>query len=145
LRRSRSIRVALPPGEAIRLFTPVGERDWVEGWDPQFPAGESGDGSEPGKVFTTEAHGPFTVWVAVDREADRVRYARVTPGVWAGTVEVRLGAADDGGTTAEVTYDLTALSDEGERELREFEASYDAEIGEWERLIAQAGGGSAAG
>ena len=32
------IQVALPPGEAFRLFTPRGEEEWVHGWQPRFPA-----------------------------------------------------------------------------------------------------------
>ena len=38
-----------------------------------------------------------------------VRYARVTPGVAAGTVTVALEADGAGGTRAQVTYDLTSL------------------------------------
>src|SRR5690242_13132849 len=29
-----TIHVPLPPTEALELFTPEGERDWVPGWDP---------------------------------------------------------------------------------------------------------------
>jgi hypothetical protein len=35
-----TISVPLPAAEAMLLFTARGERDWVEGWDPKFPAGE---------------------------------------------------------------------------------------------------------
>jgi hypothetical protein len=96
--------VALPPERAMHLFTPVGERLWVPGWAPRFPAGESGDGSAPGTVFLTDD----THWVVIDRTPDRVRYARVTPGVRAGTVEVRV-EPDGEGTSVEVTYDITPL------------------------------------
>ena len=85
---SHTVRVPLPVERALHLFTPVGERAWAPGWDPVFPAGESGDGAAPGTVFLTGA----STWVVVDRAPDRVRYARVTPGVRAGTVEVRLRA-----------------------------------------------------
>jgi hypothetical protein len=43
------IRVALPPREAFRLFTPRGEQDWVHGWHPHFPA-PAPDDTEPGTV-----------------------------------------------------------------------------------------------
>src|SRR5690348_5713399 len=98
---THSFHIALPPERALRLFTPVGERAWVSHWDPRFPAGESGDGSAPGTVFLTGD----THWVVIDRDEDRVRYARVTPGVRAGTVEVRI-AADGEGSRADVTYDM---------------------------------------
>jgi hypothetical protein len=117
---SHTLRVPLPVADALRLFTPVGERAWAPGWDPVFPAGEQGDGAAPGTVFLT---GPST-WVVVDREPDRVRYARVTPGVRAGTVEVRL-RADGDATLADVTYVTTALNDE----------PFDPDIAHWEPAI----------
>jgi hypothetical protein len=81
-------------------------------------------------VFVTAAHGRTTIWVVVERADDRVRYARITPGRLAGTVEVRLRAAE-----AEVTYDLTALTADAQHELDEFAAGYDAFMAEWERAI----------
>jgi hypothetical protein len=121
---SHSVHVALPPERAMHLFTPVGERLWAPHWDPRFPAGEHGDGSAPGTVFLTGD----THWVVVDRTPDRVRYARVTPGARAGTVEVVL-RPDGEGTIADVTYDLTALA-AGE--------DLDPAIHEWEPEIAAA-------
>jgi phage terminase large subunit-like protein len=119
---SRSIPVALAPERAIHLFTPVGERAWVAHWDPAFPAGEHGDGSAPGTVFLTGD----THWVVVDRAPDRVRYARITPGVRAGTVEVRV-RADGDGAIADVTYDMTPIAAGDE---------FDPAIHEWENAIA---------
>ena len=117
-----TVFVALPPREAIELFTAEGERRWVDGWDPAYPV-------EGGPVFLTGD----TVWVVVDAGPDHRRYARVTPGDRAGTVEVRCRAVD-GGTEAEVVYDLTALSGE----LDEFERAYPAMLADWERQIGRA-------
>jgi hypothetical protein len=117
---SHTLRVPLPPERALHLFTPVGERAWAPGWDPVFPAGERGDGATPGTVFLTGA----STWVVVDREPGRVRYARVTPGVRAGTVEVRL-RPDGDETLADVTYVTTALNDE----------PFDPELAHWEPAI----------
>jgi hypothetical protein len=124
---AHTLRVPLPPERALHLFTPVGERAWAPGWDPVFPAGERGDGAAPGTVFLTGA----SIWVVVDREPDRVRYARVTPGVRAGTVEVRL-RADGPHTLADVTYETTALDDE----------PFDPDIAHWEHAIRRALGAS---
>jgi hypothetical protein len=121
---SHSVRVPLPPERAMHLFTPVGERLWAPHWEPRFPAGEDGDGSAPGTVFLTGD----THWVVVDRTPDRVRYARVTPGVRAGTVEVVL-RADGGATVADVTYDMTPLA-EGD--------TFEPAIHDWEPAIAAA-------
>ena len=106
----------------MHLFTPVGERLWASHWEPRFPAGEDGDGSAPGTVFLTGD----THWVVVDRTSDRVRYARVTPGVRAGIVEVVL-RPDGEGAIADVTYDMTPVADDD---------AYDPAIPEWEAAIA---------
>jgi hypothetical protein len=119
------IFVPLAPEQALQLFTPVGEREWAPHWAPVFPAGEHGDGAAPGTVFLTGG----THWVVVDRAADRIRYARVTPGVRAGTVEVRL-APHQGGAIAEVTYEMTAiaLDDEFEPALHDWEPAIAAAL-----------------
>ena len=89
-RLEAALHVALEPERALHLFTPVGERLWVDGWEPRFPAGERGDGTEPGTVWLTAADGRETVWTVVDRDERAVRYSRSTPGYWAGLVEVRV-------------------------------------------------------
>jgi hypothetical protein len=117
---SHTLRVPLPAERALHLFTPVGERAWAPGWDPRFPAGEQGDGGAPGTVFVTGE----STWIVVDREPRRVRYARVTPGVRAGTVEVRI-RPDGAHALADVTYETTALGDD----------PFDPEIAHWEEAI----------
>ena len=126
--------LALPPDEAFRLFTPIGERDWAHGWDPQFPAATTDD-TDPGTVFVTDAHHQTTTWVVVDRVAGRsVRYARVLPGVTAGTVTVVL-RDDAAGCAVTVTYDLTALTDDAARDLHDFVAGFAAFLDSWRHAI----------
>jgi hypothetical protein len=107
----------------MHLFTPVGERLWASHWDPRFPAGEDGDGSAPGTVFLTGD----THWLVDDRTPDRVRYARVTPGVRAGTVEVVV-RPDGERAIADVTYAMTSFAGDDE---------FDPAIHEWEPAIAR--------
>ena len=132
------VHVALPRAAAFRLFTPVGEKDWADGWDPQFPAGGDGDGSQPGTVFTV-AHGDAqSTWVVCCREdGELVEYARVIPDQNAGTVTVRLADVDDG-CEATVTYHLTALTNAGAEALQRFERHYRDYMAEWETAIAAA-------
>ena len=78
------------------------------------------------------------MWIVAHRSDHSVRYARVTPGHLAGLVEVRCSAAEGGGTTAEVGYELTALSEGARPELERFAAGYDAEILTCEQAIADA-------
>ncbi len=129
------VRVDLPPDKAWILFTPEGERSWVEGWDPHYPAGEVSE--QVGTVFLT---GPI-VWVVVDFEPGRfVRYARTTPGDRAGLVTVSF-RADAEGTIATVTYTLAALSGSAAADLDTFAAGYPEFLASWERMIAASLGG----
>jgi hypothetical protein len=139
------IQVALPPGEAFRLFTPLGERDWAHGWDPTFPV-PSLDDTEPGTVFETSAHGQRTIWLVTGREPGRrISYARVTPGDRAGTVTVTVSAAGQPAagqhragrhSEVEVTYELTALTSPAEPRLAEFADGFPAYLRSWQDAIA---------
>jgi hypothetical protein len=134
LRLTGRIKVALPPSEAFRLFTPRGEQDWAHGWHPSFPA-PTPDDTEPGTVFETSAHGQHTIWLVTDRQpGERISYARVTPGDQAGTVTVTMSAADHH-SEVEVTYQLTALTGPASRKLREFADGYPAYLQSWQDAI----------
>jgi hypothetical protein len=93
------------------------------------------DDEDEGTVWVTVAGERSTYWVVVGKEVDRVRYARTTPGFAAGTVEVRLRDLDGQDTEADITYDLTALTEAGDAELDEFGSTFQQEIGSWEGLI----------
>jgi hypothetical protein len=135
VRLSGELEVALPPEQAFRLFTARGEADWVPGWRPEFPA-DVVDDTAPGTVWRTVAHGRETTWVVVQREAPfLVGYARVVPGVQAGTVTVRLDALDGGRSQVRVAYRLTALGQEAAQELARFAERYPAMLREWQELI----------
>lgn len=130
------ITVELPPEQAMELFTPEGERRWADGWDPQYPEADRREGR--GSVFTTEHGDHRTTWIMVDRDPGRIRYARVTEGMTAGTVAVDVVGSDDHSTRVRVTYDLTALTAAGESWLDSFDAHYNAAIGDWSTQITAA-------
>ncbi|MBV8734269.1 MAG: hypothetical protein JO342_10785 [Solirubrobacterales bacterium] len=134
--RATEITVELPPEQAMELFTPEGERRWADGWDPQYPQADRREGR--GVVFTTDHGGHQTTWVMVDHGPESVRYARVTPGMTAGTVAVDLVGSGGHSARVRVTYDLTALSSAGESWLDAFDADYDTAIGDWCTEIAAA-------
>jgi hypothetical protein len=129
------ITVPLPLSRTMPLFTPEGERLWISGWEPRFPAGEDPAGSRRGEVFTTSGDHGDTFWVVADRDDDHARYARITPGATAGFVEVRCRERSSSETEVEVSYDLTALSDAGRAHLAGFAAHFEHEIGGWQQLI----------
>ncbi len=133
-RLAGTLRVALPPAEAFRLFTPRGEEDWVPGWRPRFPA-PTEDDSAPGTAFETGHGEALTTWLVVARDRPhRVAYAWITPGERAGLVAVELAAGEDG-TAVTVTYELTALSPAAEPALAEFAAGYVEYLNSWQQLI----------
>jgi Polyketide cyclase / dehydrase and lipid transport len=134
-RMTGTLEVELPPEEAFRLFTARGERDWVDGWDPRFPA-DTPDDTAPGTVFETDVHGERTTWVVAERDAGRrISYARVTPDSRAGTVTVELRPSERGSLVT-VTYVLTALSDDARPELESFAAGYPEFLRGWQEAIA---------
>jgi hypothetical protein len=134
--RTVEITVGLPADQAMALFTPEGERRWAKGWNPHYPVPERREGA--GAVFTT-AHGShLTTWIVIDHGPEMIRYARVTNGLTAGTVAVEICGPGESATNVRVSYDLTALTTEGEAWLDAFDAGYDAEIAAWSAAIAAA-------
>ncbi|HYA00926.1 MAG TPA: SRPBCC family protein [Candidatus Binatia bacterium] len=142
VRLTGTLSVGLPPAETLQLFTATGERRWVEGWDPGFPAGSEEDG-EPGSVFTSAHGGQITVWVVMRSELGKgISYASIRQGERAGTLAIDCAAAADGvATTVTVTWDMTSLVPEDRPGLAAFAAGYPAMLAGWERAIAAAIGG----
>ena len=133
---SGSFELPLPPGEAFDLFTAEGEKDWVPGWSPTI----LGDlPQHPGLVFLTESNGQQVIWTVLESDPATLthRYSRVAPGHTAATVEVRLRPSGTG-CTVHVSYDLTALSPEGEAAL---DGYADPQFGEtmekWRSLVGE--------
>ncbi len=127
--------VAVAPDEALRLFTPSGERLWAPGWDPEFPAA-TGDETEPGTVFLTSHHGRNVTWVVVACEPGRsVSYANMSENIRASLVHVVCEAAADGTSIAHVTYHVTALSAGADEELATFAAGYGSFLESWRTAI----------
>jgi hypothetical protein len=134
---SAELTVDRPRGPTLALFTAEGERAWVPGWDPAFPAPERTEG--PGAVFVTAHAEQTTTWVMVDQGDHGVRYARFTPGDTAGTVAVTVIASEPTSTRVRVSYDLTALSPDGAQRLTAFADGFAASISDWEAAIAAVG------
>lgn len=107
---SDDFELPVSAAEAIGFFTPEGERDWVPGWNPIYPAGEASESS--GTVFTTVIGGVDTIWIVqtINRDDYSASYSRVTPGHHAGTVHVQCLDGADGGCTVVVTYDMSLLA-----------------------------------
>lgn len=126
--------VALPPERAFALFTARGEKLWVPGWSPEFPAGD--DDTQIGTVWRTSTDGFETTWIVVDAAPPAgATYARVTPGHSATTVRVRLEPSA-AGSQVTVGYDITSLDESADALLEGFASEFDGMLREWESLIA---------
>jgi hypothetical protein len=114
----RSFHLDAPPARVFPLFTPLGEKAWAQGWEPQILSGRE----ERGSVFRTVRDGRETLWIVVDyRPAEgRVSYARLAQESNMGLVDVSLSAAPGGGTEVSVRYTLTAINAQEEAFVSEF-------------------------
>ena len=137
--RSHAFVVAMPLAEAFVLFTPEGERRWAEGWDPRYLHPADGRATR-GMVFTTAHGNEDTIWMMIRHEpaAGLVEYVRTTPGSRSGRVLVQCTALDAGRTRVNVIYALTALTEAGNKNVRDLdEPSYREYIDSWSRAIAK--------
>ncbi len=106
--------LAAPPDRVLPLLTPLGERAWAAGWEPEIrwepPAGRAGT------LFVTRHTGqPETVWLldAWDEAAGHVHYLHVTPGSDLTEIDIRVRPEGEGGSIATVRYTWTALGPPG--------------------------------
>ena len=130
-----TLRVAAPPADAFRFFTPEGERRWVPGWEPEYLHPPDGALAE-GLTFRTRHNGEETLWMVSRCDGPyEVDYVRVTPGSRIGVVSVRLTPDGASGSSVTGAYRLTALSSAGEATLDAFAAAFPEYLSSWERSI----------
>ena len=141
--RTGTVRVLAAPGDALPLFTPLGEKAWSPGWDPRlvYPGGDGAP--ERDQVFTvSHPHGGEAVWVvdAFDPGANRIEYLYVLPEHVVCRITVRCDPDGAGATRATVIYTMTGLSDAGNRIVDELTPeTFARRMAHWEERIAQAG------
>lgn len=126
-----------PIDEVFPLFSPLGERHWVEGWDPEILAPAGTDWAQ-GMIFRTFSDTREDVWVVaeLDRGAHRVVYYRTEPGVLVARIEVRCRALDDGQTEAATAYSYVGLSDAGNAHIAEWtDTAYAGKMQRWTQWI----------
>lgn len=136
-RHAHAIRLPLSADAAFPLFTARGERDWVEGWDPEFVHPADGATIE-GMVFVTRHGGEETLWgcASLDPVARRIRYARVTPGSRFVFVDVAVDPVDAATCDVAVAYAATALTPAGAAKIAATSADdFRADIDGWRTAI----------
>ena len=138
LHKTAEKSLVLPIGvdEAFPLFTPEGERHWIEDWNPRYLYPANGE-TIAGMVFTTGEGAETTYWTVIDYDHPNhaARYSRVTPGVRSVLVDVTCRAISMAETEVTVRYALTGLSETGNAMIEDFILGYDAMIEQWRLMI----------
>jgi hypothetical protein len=135
---SIALRLAAPPSAVFPLFGPVREGEWSPHWDPKFlfPVEKS---QVAGAVFTTREDEGEAVWVMdiYDEEKLRITYVIVLPGICVARLEIVLKPGANNTTEASVTHHFTALSEAGDKYVKENAKSFPDEREHWEHAMNQ--------
>ena len=134
-----SLVVGAPVDAAFELFSPLGEKLWVPGWDPEliYPPGSSW---EPGLIFRTREGQREAIWVVttLDRSVYEVEYHRFEADRYLVRVRVACSARSAWETDVRVTYVFVGLSESGSREITLMTAEAHAErMSRWQDWISQ--------
>jgi len=136
--RSYVQTIAAPPARVFPLLCPVREGEWLEGWREEVEMIHSDSGvAEDGCVFRTRAAGrPETVWMITRHDPVRrvVEFARVTQGLVATRLRIRVEAAGAATSSVHVTYTLTPLAAAGAEYIGEHhsEDAFRRDLAWWE-------------
>lgn len=140
--RTHQFTIALPVADAFPLFEPIGEKNWAEGWQPEFASAEGATLSD-GTVFTVQRPGEHgapiqTVWLITryNRANHVIEYRMVAPGERVSRITVQCQPTSAKDTAVTVTYHYTGLSENGDRYIAQMtDDAFRAMIGEWDTAI----------
>ncbi len=131
------IQLAGPVSDTFQLFSPLGEKLWVPGWNPEllYPPGAIW---QEELIFRTRNETAEALWVItkLDMTVHHVVYHRVEPGRYVARVQVDCTARADHATEARVEYSFIGLSESGNREIAAMtQDCYAAKMASWEKWI----------
>ncbi len=118
------------------LFTPLGERHWAKGWNPEILFPRDRDVAQ-GMVFRTH-EGVEHIWtlIAYDPGNHTVAYNVVGEAVLVRQIRVRCKVTGSGHTEVEVTDSYIGLSQQGNEFIESLnEAAYEKKMENWKRAI----------
>lgn len=141
-RRTGSLHIHASIDVVFPMFTPEGEKAWAAGWNPEYVFPADGETSQ-GMVFRTEHSGPKT-WVMTlyDAEQHRAEYVNFASDL---LVQIAVKCrSEQSGTTAEVTYVHTGLTEAGNKLVDEYtQERHERQMQHWQEAIEKALGSKA--
>ncbi len=135
--RSGRFHVDTTPEKAFPLFTPLGEKHWAHGWNPELLYPADGHPVE-GLLFRTSDHGGMYWWLTrYEPERHAIEYHAIVPDEFARNIRVECKPAARG-TDVMVTDTYIGLSEHGNEFIRSFdEAAYARKMKGWEEPISR--------
>lgn len=134
---SGRLSVAAAINGAFELFSPIGERKWVPGWNPELLHPPDASWAQ-GQIFRTHEETGEATWVvaSLDLEAHQVEYYRVEPGRYVARVRVRCTSGGGDRTEVQTSYGYVGLSEAGNAEIAAMTAeAYSGKMARWEQWI----------
>lgn len=137
VRFSGAITLAGPLDAVFPLFSPLGEKLWVPGWNPEL-LHPSGALWEEGLVFRTSEERGDAVWIVsrLDLKTRKVEYWRVEPERYVARIKVSCAALGERVTEASTSYEFIGLSENGNSDIAEMTPeAYAEKMTRWGRWI----------
>ena len=138
IERTSVIKLEGDISRVFPLFTPLGEREWAEGWDPTvvWPADES---VQERMVFTVRhGDGPETMWLVSkhDEQFGLIEYT-VYESESVHWILLRCSAAENGkSTNAEITYTYVGTNEDAcQKNVQQLASMYKHNLKDWEYVI----------
>jgi len=134
------LQVAAPIAQAFPLFSPIGEKAWVPGWDPELLHPSRAEWTE-GLIFRTRGESGDAIWVVtrLDRSTWSVQYHRVEPNLYVARVSVQCTPVTDVVTEVATEYEFVGLSERGNVEIAGMtQDAYAEKMTRWSSWIAGA-------
>ena len=122
-----------PVERVFPLFSPLGEKYWVPGWDPEivYPIDREW---EEGMVFRTTEESGIAVWFIsrLELSIHRVEYIRVEPNHLVARIEVKCTGKSADSTEVLTQYSFIGLSPAGNDAIGIMPAKeYDSKMARW--------------
>ncbi len=139
---SRTGNFVLPcsADDALPLFTPEGERAWIETWNPR-PVFPKTIAFCRDTVFLEGLGAEEAVWTIVeaDHQTHRAEYVRVAPASHAAHIVVKIDPIAEGQSCqVTVSYTVTVFGEDSDALLAAFsEAAYADKMRRWQRQIGE--------